>query len=186
MNFSRQEALETSALTMASAVVFACFFQLNGWLFADLVYRDGVSWVFLPAGFRVILVIVLGLPGAIGIVLGTWYLDRGSLINDHSWLIVLNGLVSGFIPLGILKVFSKGRRTEQLLQVMTDQNLLNFTLIFAAASSLAHQLVWLLLQKADFNIWVDVWPMFIGDTLGTLLILFGFKLVLSRLPIWQD
>jgi hypothetical protein len=185
MKLSVQEALETTALTFISAVFFAGFFQLNGWLFSNLIYREGVNWVFLPAGFRVILVLLLGVPGAVGIMLGTWYIDRGSLIDSNMWLIMLNGVVSGFIPYGVLKILSKGRRTEQLLQVMNTQHLLNFTLIFAAASSVAHQLVWLLLKKTDSNILVDVWPMFIGDTLGTFLILFCCKLVISRLPLKQ-
>ena len=183
MKISIHEALETSALTLASAVVFAGLFQLNGWLFADLVYREGVSWIFLPAGFRVLLVMLLGLPGAVGIMLGTWYLDRDLLINGSIWLVLLNGLVSGFIPLLVLKVLSKGRSIEQLLKVMTTRALLNLTLIFAAASSAAHQLIWLLRQHTDLNILIDIWPMFIGDVLGTLLIIYGFKLVVSRLGI---
>ena len=183
MKITIQEAIETSALTLGSAVLFASFFQFNGWLFADLVYREGVNWVFLPAGFRVILVLVLGLPGTMGIMLGTWFLDRDSLGTSSMWLALVNGVVSGFTPLWVLKVLNRGKRTHHLLQDMTPQRLLNFTLIFAAASAVAHHLVWLLLERADVNIWVDVWPMFIGDAIGALLMLYGFKLLLSRIKI---
>lgn len=181
MKISTQEALETTALTLGSAFLFASFFQLNGWLFADLAYREGVNWVFLPAGFRVILVLVLGMPGAMGIMLGTWFLDRDSLDTSSMWLTLVNGVVSGFTPLWVLKVLDRGQRTQQLLQDMTAQRLLNFTLIFAAANAVAHHLAWLLLKRADVNIWVDVWPMFIGDAIGALLMLYGFKLLLSRI-----
>jgi steroid 5-alpha reductase family enzyme len=58
--------------------------------------------------------------------------------------------------------------------------LLNMTLIFAAASALTHQLVWLLLERPHLNIWVDIWPMFVGNALGALLMLYGFKFVLDR------
>jgi hypothetical protein len=183
MKIAIQEAIETSALTLGSAVLFASFFQFNGWLFADLVYREGVNWVFLPAGFRVILVLILGLPGAMGIMLGTWFLDRDSLGTSSMWLALVNGVVSGFTPLWVLKILNRGKRTQHLLQDMTAQRLLNFTLIFAAASAVAHHLVWLLLERADVNIWVDVWPMFIGDAIGALLMLYGFKLLLSRIKI---
>lgn len=185
MKLTLQIVLEYAALTLGSAVLFACFFQVNAWLFADLVYRENVSWVFLPAGFRIILVLVLGLPGSLGIALGTWYLDRELLSTGTTRLVMLNGLVSGFMPYLVMKFISKGKSLNQLMQELTAHRLLNFTLIFSAANSVAHQLVWALHQGSTVNILVDVWPMFIGDTLGALLMLYGFKLVLSRLHIKQ-
>ena len=77
--------METAALTLGSAVPFASFFQFNSWLFSDFLYGDGISWVFLPAGFRIILIVVLGLPGAAGIMLGSWYLDRAVLDSSFFW-----------------------------------------------------------------------------------------------------
>ena len=177
--------LESAALTLGSAVLFASFFQLNGWLFADLVYRENVSWVFLPAGFRIILVLVLGLPGALGIVLGTWFIDRELLSPDITWLAMLNGVISGFTPYLVMKVMGRGKSSDQLMRDLTTHRLLNCTLIFSAANSVAHQLVWVLHQGSTVNIFVDVWPMFIGDTLGALLMLYGLKLILSRLHIKQ-
>jgi hypothetical protein len=137
-----QIALETAALTLGSAVLFASFFQFNAWLFADWVYRENVSWVFLPAGFRIILVLVLGLPGALGIVLGTWYLDRELLNNGATWLAMLNGVVSGLTPYVVMKVLGRGKSADQLMQALTTHRLLNYTLIFSAANSVAHHLVW--------------------------------------------
>ena len=40
-------------------------------------------------------------------------------------------------------------------------------------------------QESNANLWVGVWPMFIGDTLGALLMLYGLKLLLFRLHIKQ-
>jgi hypothetical protein len=182
MKIAPQEAFETAALTLGSAALFVSFFHLNGWLFSNLAYAKGVNWVFLPAGFRIVLVLILGLPGATGIMLGTWYLDQGSL-ESQPWLVLLTGMVSGFTPFAVMKVLAKGQQTARLLRGMTTQSLLNFTLIFAAASAVAHHLLWLLMQRADVNIWVDVWPMFIGDAIGSLLMLYTFKLLLSQMKI---
>jgi steroid 5-alpha reductase family enzyme len=66
------------------------------------------------------------------------------------------------------------------LQSLNVLQLLNLTLIFAAASAVAHQLVWLLLERPHMNIWVDIWPMFVGNALGALMMLYGFKFVLDR------
>ena len=64
---------------------------------------------------------------------------------------------------------------------MSAQRLLQMTLIFSAASAISHQLLWWLFERQDANIWVDVWPMFIGNALGALLMLYGFKFALDRI-----
>lgn len=172
--------LEQAALAVVSAVLFVLFFQLNGWVFASLTYSDGISWVFLPEGFRVILVLVFGLPGAIGLMLGTWYIDSAmhTTANDFPFF---NGLVSGFTPWVVMKVLTLQGWLQPQLQSMSARKLLQLTLIFSAASALSHQLVWWWLERPDANIWVDVWPMFIGNALGALLMLYGFKFALDRL-----
>lgn len=177
-----QEAFEIMALTLGSAVLFVSFFHFNGWLFSELAYAQGVNWVFLPAGFRIVLVLILGLPGAAGITLGTWFLDRDAL-GTELVLVFLNGIVSGITPFVVMKVLGKGHPTAGLLQDMTSQRLLHFTLIFAAASSVAHQALWWLMARAGVNFWVDVWPMFIGDAIGALLMLYAFKLLLTQVKL---
>jgi hypothetical protein len=55
------------------------------------------------------------------------------------------------------------------------------TIIFSAASAMSDQLVWWSLEKPDANILVDVWPMFVGNALGALLMLYGMKFVIDRM-----
>ena len=74
MSASVQHAFEKTALILLSAFLFVSFFELNDWLFDFFEYSEGINWVFLPAGFRILLVLVLGLPGALGIILGTWFI----------------------------------------------------------------------------------------------------------------
>jgi len=38
-----------------------------------------------------------------------------------------------------------------------------------------------MLDRPNLNIWVDIWPMFVGDASGALLMLYGFKFVLDRM-----
>ncbi|PUE11412.1 hypothetical protein B9Z51_03695 [Limnohabitans sp. T6-5] len=179
MRTTVQEALQTAMLMLASAALFAVFFQFNAWIFSALEYRSGINWVFLPSGFRVILVLILGLPGAVGIMLGTWYIDRMDLSNEFIWLALCNGLVSGWTPWLTLKWFEKRKMISLHLNDMTVQQLLNFTMVYAAANALAHHGIWLLLHRVNINGWVDVWPMFVGDMTGALLMLYAWKLLLK-------
>jgi hypothetical protein len=181
MSVTLRNALEKTALTLISAVLFVGFFQLNDWIFSSFQYSEGISWVFLPAGFRVILVLVMGLPGALGLMLGSWFIDRDLFTQGSTTLAFLNGVVGGMTPWLVLKYLTYRRWLRPLLQSLNVLQLLNMTLIFAAASALTHQLVWLLLERPHLNIWVDIWPMFVGNALGALLMLYGFKFVLDRL-----
>mgnify|MGYP001346210927 CR=1 FL=1 len=59
---------EWALMILLSAFLFVGFFRLNDLLFIAFEHAEGINWIFLPAGFRVLLVLVLGWPGALGIV----------------------------------------------------------------------------------------------------------------------
>jgi hypothetical protein len=175
-----KHAFESTALTLISAVLFVGFFHLNDWIFSIFDYSEDISWVFLPAGFRVILVLTIGLPGALGMVLGIWFMDRDLFTQSDAALAFLNGLAGGLTPWLVMEFMIHRRWLDPKLQDLNAAQLLKMTLIFAATSALVHQLVWLLLDRPHMNIWVDIWPMFVGNASGGLLMLYGFKFVLDR------
>ena len=178
---SVRDGFETTELTLFSAVLFVGFFHLNDLIFSIFEYSDGISWVFLPAGFRVILVLIMGLPGALGLMLGSWFIDRELFTQNAAALAFLNGIVGGLTPWLVLKLLIHRQWLDPKLQSLNALLLLKMTLIFAATTALMHQLVWLVLDRPNLNIWVDIWPMFMGDALGTLLMLYGFKFMLDRM-----
>ena len=181
MTYSLREALETAALILISALLFIAFFDVNDWAFADMEYREGVNWIFLPAGFRVVLVLVMGLPASMGIMLGTWFIDREGLQASQSSIILLNGVVSGFTPWIIMKVMEHRGKFGTQLTLLNSTQLLNFTLMYAAGNACLHELGWWLMDHASVNLWVDIWPMFIGDAVGALIMLYAFKGLLGML-----
>ena len=176
-------SLQKTALALLSAVLFVCFFELNGWLFHDFEHKQGINWLFLPAGFRVVLVLVLGLPGALGLMLGSWYIDAGLIDGPNILLAFLNGVAGGLTPWLVMKYLQKQQWLSDQLQKLNPLQLLNLTLSTSAASAAAHQMVWLWLERPQTNFWVDVWPMFIGNVTGALVMLYGFKFVLDKMRL---
>lgn len=181
MKHRLREVLETTALVLISALLFIAFFDVNDWVFSSIEYRHGINWIFLPAGFRVILVLVMGLPGSIGIMLSTWVIDRAALQSGQASVVLLNSVVSGFTPWIVMKVMEKRGKFGIELHQLGSTQLLNFTLIYAASNALLHQLGWWLFDHASITPWIDIWPMFIGDVLGALIMLYAFKGLLSML-----
>jgi len=80
-----------------------------------------------------------------------------------------------------MKFLQKQQWLSEQLQHLSSLQLLNLTLATSAATAMAHQLFWLLLDKPLTNLWVDIWPMFIGNVTGALLMLYGFKFTLDRM-----
>ena len=63
MNRLMRPSLEIATMVAVSAVLYVEFFHLNNLIFAKLEHIHGVNWVFLPAGFRVLLVLGMGWAG---------------------------------------------------------------------------------------------------------------------------
>ncbi len=186
MTISWRHLTEQTALALTSAFLFVTFFEFNNWIFSSFQYNEGINWIFLPAGFRVILVLTMGLPGAIGLMLGSWYIDSASFTATGWFFPFLNGVVSGMTPWLVMKYLIHLGWLEPQLRQMTASRLLHVTLVFSAASAMSHQLVWWSLEKPNVNIWVDVWPMFVGNALGALLMLYGMKFVIDRMHLNQS
>ena len=58
MSYSLRHTVEAAVLSKISAALFAGFFRLNELIFSGLEHSQGVNWIFLPAGFRVLLVFI--------------------------------------------------------------------------------------------------------------------------------
>lgn len=182
MNTRTPASLEISAMVLVSAMLFVELYRVNDWLFGNLEFTDGVNWIFLPAGFRVLLVLVMGLPGAVGIFLGNLWLDRQDLYVEPLLPIVAAGMASGFGPWLVRWWMQRRGLIDAQLQRITSAHLLQFVLLYAAFNALSHQLIHWGFHTPNTVPWVDVWPMFFGDLVGALLVLYAFKLVLMG---WQ-
>ena len=181
MSMSRSAWLERALMTFISALLFVAFFRLNDWLFGSLEFVKGVNWIFLPAGFRVLLVLVAGLPGALGIALGTLWLDTHSGVQTPPWQMLMTCLASGLGPWLVKCWLEKRGELHPDLQHLTSTSLLHFVLVYAALNAILHQGIHWFFEQSQSKAWINVWPMFMGDAIGALIVLYTLKLSLPRL-----
>jgi hypothetical protein len=182
MQSLRQDWIQTGVLSALSAGLFYVFFLLNQWLMASMSHSDSVNWVFLPAGLRVILTLVMGFSGALGIVLGSWAVGLSDG-QDWSLLLVGNGLISGLTPWLVMRWVMQGSDFRHRLHLLTPQRLLVFVFVYAIANALFHHLFWWLLTPLTLAALDGLLPMAVGDTLGALLLLYLLKWILGRWPL---
>jgi hypothetical protein len=157
-------------ITLGSALSYYVIFQLNFFLFDWLEFSNGVNWVFLPSGLRLLIILVLHTHGAVGIMVGPTYINYTLGAGDDHVYNIVTGIISGGAPL-IARVISEGLlRLETNLTGLTSNGLLQLSILFAAISATLHQ-VWYFWIGRTENFVTSTLAMVLGDWLGTVLIL---------------
>ena len=175
---SESKFRQFAALALAAGLLFFFLFWLNGLLFSKLHHSVGVSWVFLPAGLKLLLVLTMGLPGAVGISLAALALGLSGELASNLTTALMASLIAGFAPYLVYKTLARKLELVDGLQKLTASTLLSLSVCFAMVSAALHQVLfsWQALTSQALN---DLGAMFIGDMLGTLIVLYAAKLALS-------
>ena len=162
-----------------SAFAYAFLFYINSWITSELVFGLGVNWIYLPAGLRLFLTLIFGLPGALGIALASTLISYSGELSSDLTVCIGTGLISGFAPyLARIFVFSNVR-LEPDLSNMNLQKLLLCILVYALMSAGLHQFWYAavgLENTGGINYFV---VMAIGDVLGSILLIALIKSALD-------
>ena len=81
--------LQLISVLISATLYFGCF-HLNMALFNALELHSGANWIFLPAGVRLLCTLLLGLEGAIGLLIASLiisiqiYGDMGLVTNARN------------------------------------------------------------------------------------------------------
>lgn len=164
-----------------SALTYAGLFYINSWLTSSFLYSTGVNWIYLPAGLRLFLTLVFGLPGAIGIALVSFLISYCGELSDDLIVCVGTGFISGFAPY-LARIFVL--RNIELAPDLSNLNLpklLICILVYAALSAGLHQFWYSTVDLDDAGTINHFFAMFIGDVLGSVLLIslikYGLDLV---------
>ncbi len=163
-----------------SAASYAALYFLNSWLFANFDFAQGVSWVYLPAGLRLLLTLVFGWEGALGIILSSLGIGLLYAFSENMLLGVGAGLISGLAPYFTCLVLQRVWQIHHSLENLRMQHLLIAVVLYALVSANLHQIFFTLMGVTP-HYWSAVFPMFVGDLIGSLLVLGFFQLTLH----WQ-
>jgi hypothetical protein len=162
---------EWTAGLLISVLAYASLFYLNAWLTAHLSYGLGVNWIYLPAGLRLFLTLIFGIPGALGIALASFLISYLGKFSQELMTCLGVGLISGFAPyLARIFVMSNINISSDLSNLSLPK-LIICILIYSALSAGLHQW-WFAVRGLDeagsFNHFL---VMFIGDILGAVVLI---------------
>jgi hypothetical protein len=161
---------ESTTGFLVSILAYASLFYLNNFLTSHLEYGAGVNWIYLPAGLRLFLTLIFGLPAAFGIALASFVItDLGAHSYDIATCLGI-GLISGLTPyLARIFVLSNVNIASDLSNLSLPKLVL-CTLIYAALSAGLHQF-WFSVRGLDNAGGMNhFFVMFLGDVIGTILL----------------
>ncbi len=175
----KTNAHEAFILATISALLYWGGFELQGLLFKFTEYIPGVNWFYLPAGLRVVLILVAGVFGAIGVTVATLIIDLRHIQDIQGLSLLFTSIVSGFGPLLAMRLVLR-EHDEQGHHKFNAPKLMQFALIYALTNAVLHQFVWWYFQRQGSFALTDVWPMFVGDLTGSLAFLYGWKFLMRK------
>jgi hypothetical protein len=150
---------------------------INELVFIQIEQSNGVNWVFIPAGIRLLATMLFGFAGFEGLLLAGIYLNFFHFSFDSDFR-AWSGAVAGALgPYLAALLFKHWFYLEPRLKRLTAHRLL-FTGVLCGLLSpvFHHTFIWILTGRVD---WIALFAMIIGDTAGILIVLYLAKGAMS-------
>ena len=168
--------LQLISVLISATLYFGCF-HLNMALFNALELHSGANWIFLPAGVRLLCTLLLGVEGAIGLLIASVIIS----IQAYGEMGLVTNLVSACISAGapyLVYRLALINGMPATLEKLNAAKLALLCLVYAFMSALLHS-IWYVLRSVHTDLLTGFTAMFIGDLIGTLIILYAMKMVLA-------
>lgn len=165
----------------AAALGYAGFYHLNDWLFDIVQVSEHINWIFLPAAIRMLAVLLLGWAGVVGLFIGSVSVIFPMLTSDPAQALSL-GILSSVPSLLAMKTVQHllGMRSD--LAGMKGSDLICFGLAGGLFNSASHTL-YFMASAASLEPGWGFLPMFVGDAVGTLILLYAGAVILRRMRL---
>jgi hypothetical protein len=155
---------------LISALLYSALFFLNDWVTEAIKYDLGVSWIYLPAGLRLFLILIFGFTGAIGIAVASFAISYYGVFPPDLITCIGIGLISGFAPLLAKWVVVTNVNISNDLSNLSLQKILFCVVVYAFISAGLHQW-WFVLRGLESGSLNHFLVMLVGDIAGSILLI---------------
>ena len=155
---------------LISALLYSALFFVNDWLTETVKYDLGVSWIFLPAGLRLFLILIFGLAGAVGIAVASFTISYFGVFPSDLVTCIGIGLISGFAPLLAKWLVIANIPINNDLSNLSIQKIIFCVVVYALVSAGLHQ-YWFELRDLESGSLNHFLVMFVGDIAGSILLI---------------
>ncbi len=177
MNLGFDNLLRWVIAIVGVAMAWFAFFEVNGWVFSQFAYSERAHWIFLPAALRVIAVLLLGSKGALGLMVGAYFTLPHASPDDLAFEIAL-AVSSGLAPLAAVAICQRFFTINSDLAGLRGSHIIALSVVSALANSILLNILTFVTGRHHGDGLLAA-TIFIGDMLGTVLLLLAIALAIS-------
>ena len=170
------------AIAVISGLLFSLSFRLNQYFDALFVYSAGISLLFLPAGVKLLAVLVGRLPAIVGIMVVSVHLGASIWPDKPMTAIVYFAFVSlmtyPIATLGVMRLF----HIRKNLSNLRYHHIVVLSVVASILNGLVHN--WLYLAQGvttSEELWLKSAAMALGDFMGCFVVVGIFHAVMGVL-----
>lgn len=165
-------------LVVATIVVHGLTMVLNELFFVRAEFLQGIGWVYIPAGTRLICTLLFGSAGAVGLLMAGWAACYWYYFPGDATRAVVGAIAGAAGPYLVYWIYRWKYGTRPLLSSLSLEKLLICSTGCAFMSPALHH-IWFMLERHD-EVILSFFVMFVGDLAGTLIVLLVAKTLLPR------
>lgn len=177
MNGNAERLARQATIVVAIAVLWYGIYRFNEWLFPFFAQTLRANWIFLPAAFRPLIILIFEGTGAIGLMLGAFLTvygtTGGGLVHELAFSVVLG--VTPWIAV------SAGRAMLDIPQNLAGLKARHILLLCALCAGLnaitLNSFLWATSRFDGGGI--QIATVLVGDLLGAAIILFLIANILA-------
>lgn len=166
-------------LVVISAMSWAAFAYIYSFGFESVKEAPGVHLIYLPAGLRLLILLLFGVWGAIGISIAHPIVDYTQYESPNVALVTAQALISGFGGLFVLNMFQRLFGISPNLDGIRARHLPLLSLKMAIALPLLFSLALVVFDGRPVSeVEANFWAMLLGDFLGCFLFIAAVLLLI--------
>jgi len=156
------------------AIAWVLIYKLNDVVFQVLEVSSLITLIFLPAGIRLISILLLHYNAVIGLFIGALITNIHPEISLENIFII--SLISAVNPYIAYISSNALLNVKPTLQALTSKHLLLMSFIYALFNAVSHNIYFYFSAITD-EFLMNTLMMFTGDLIGTILVLYLFSVL---------
>jgi len=176
---SQRLSIEIQVLiVLMCAAIYYYAYQFNAYLSGWFEFSQGVSWIYIPSGLRLLFVLVLTQAGSVGLILGSILINYSYGLSDAHTFNIVTAFISGGSPYLARQIAIDFLHLDTHLTGLNARAFLKISLLFALISAVLHQAWYFWIGRTQDFI-AHTFVMAVGDWFGSVLVLASASMMLK-------
>ncbi|MFL9960206.1 hypothetical protein PQR02_03500 [Paraburkholderia sediminicola] len=166
---------------IGTVIVFCLSLWINQVVFTHTSFVQGINWIYLPSGVRLLSTLLLGFDGFVGLLLAGLLTDFLYWFPHDPVRAIAGAILGSLAPYAVYRLALEFYDLRATLTNLTPKRLLVLAGAYSVANPLFHHL-WFALTGTTEKWFESFFSMFVGDLTGALIMLYSMKGILALLP----